>query len=235
MLNDIKNLLENNSYCGRGIIAGLSGDGKKAVIAYFTMGRSENSRNRVFEKTSDGFKTKAFDESKLTDPSLVIYNCMRKTDDKIIVTNGDQTDTIFDFIKYGKSFEDALRTRCFEPDAPNFTPRISAELDFSCAFSYKMSILKSMDSEGSLCGRYFFEYEPIAGRGHFIHTYACDGNPIPSFEGEPELICVPDDIDAFTETLWTSLNADNKVSLYVSYISLQDKTFSERVKNKLEN
>ncbi|MBQ7950339.1 MAG: IMP cyclohydrolase [Clostridia bacterium] len=233
-MNQIAELLKNNSYPGRGIIVGKSKDGKHAVTAYFIMGRSENSRNRVFVTDGDGIRTEAYDPSKLSDPSLIIYAPVRVLGNKTVVTNGDQTDTVYDFLKNGKTFEEALRTREFEPDAPNFTPRISAELHVDGgAFSYKMSILKSAMGNGESCQRFFYEYgEPVAGEGHFIHTYKCDGTPIPSFYGEPELVEVNEDIDCFTNTLWTSLNEDNKVSLFVRYISLEDGTWETRMVNK---
>lgn len=232
-ISEPKKLLESNTYPGRGIMIGKTPDGKNAVIAYFIMGRSANSRNRVFEETDGGIITKAYDESKLEDPSLIIYAPVRMLKNKIIVTNGDQTDTVYDYIKDGKTFEDALRTREFEPDAPNFTPRISGMLTFENGdFTYKMSILKSADEEGSACSRYFFDYAALAGVGHFIHTYNCDGNPIPTFTGEPERIAVRDDIDEFTNSLWSSLNDDNKISLYVRYTDLNDGGKQIRIINK---
>lgn len=218
----IENVLGTNEYPGRGIIVGMSEDSKKAVCAYFIMGRSVNSRNRVFVAEGEEMRTKAFDESKLTDPSLIIYYPVRKIGNKLIVTNGDQTDTIRDHIAEGSTFEAALETRCFEPDAPNFTPRISAELTFEGGkFAYKMSILKSADAEGSACNRYTYSLSPLAGEGRFIHTYKCDGNPIPSFEGEPEIVEIKGDINEFANTVWTSLNEANKVSLFVRYIDLE--------------
>ncbi len=226
---DIKKELCENSYPGRGIIIGKSCD-EKVVIAYFIMGRSENSRNRIFEVDGEGIKTKAFDESKMVDPSLIIYAPVRVINGKTIVTNGDQTDTVYDFIKDGKTFADALRTREFEPDAPNFTPRISGIVD---GFDYKLSILKSAEGDGATCRRYFYEYtNPKAGEGHFIHTYKCDGNPIPSFEGEPTKIALEGDIDEFTNSLWTSLNEDNKVSLFVRYIDVKSGKYETRIINK---
>lgn len=225
--------LKNNSYPGRGIVIGTSSDGKSAVTAYFIMGRSENSRNRVFAEDGDGIRTQAFDESKLEDPHLIIYAPVRVLGNKTIVTNGDQTDTIYDFIKEGKSFEDALMTREFEPDSPNFTPRISGMLTFfEEDFSYKMSILKSADEKGSACSRYTFAYPAIAGLGHFIHTYNCDGNPIPTFTGEPERVAVGNDIDAFTKEIWENLNADNKISLYVRFVDLRTGKTENRMINK---
>ena len=233
MIQYIENILKNNDYPGRGIITGLSKDGKYAVSAYFIMGRSENSRNRVFVDEGDDVVIYPFDDSKVEDPSLIIYSPIRKIGDKLIVTNGDQTDTVYDFIKDGKTFEEALKTRTFEPDRPNYTPRISAILDFSNGgYSYKQSILKSTDGEGRQCGRYTFDFEPEAGVGHFIHTYKCDGNPIPSFEGESERIYIEDDIDAFAEKIWTSLNEQNKVSLWVRYVGLDDGLCDSIIINK---
>ena len=222
-LLSIEQELKGNSYPGRGIIIGKSADGKKAVTAYFIMGRSENSRNRVFVEEGEGIRTQAFDPSKLSDPSLIIYAPVRVLDDKTIVTNGDQTDTVYDLMKEGKTFEESLRTREFEPDGPNYTPRISGIMNVKDnAFDYSMSILKSNNGNPDACNRYIFSYsDPVAGEGHFIHTYMCDGNPLPSFEGEPKLISIPDDMDAFADTLWTSLNEDNKVSLFVRYIDYQ--------------
>lgn len=231
-LNPFK-LIEGNTYPGRGIIIGKTPDGKNAVTAYFIMGRSVNSRNRVFERIDGGIITKAFDESKLEDPSLIIYAPVRTFGNKIIVTNGDQTDTVYDFIKAGKSFEDALRTREFEPDAPNFTPRISGMLTFENGdFTYKMSILKSADAKGGACSRYFYEYPALPGIGHFIHTYNCDGDPIPTFTGEPERVCLQNDIDDFSDSLWTALNADNKISLYVRYTDINAGSEEIRIINK---
>ncbi len=231
---DISRLLQNNRYPGRGIIIGLSEDGKKAVAAYFIMGRSENSRNRVFKTRENGdIFTAAFDESKVKDPSLIIYNAVRNFKNNLIVTNGDQTDTIYDFLSLGKSFEQALETREFEPDCPNFTPRISGLLTFEPgSFSYKMSILKSADEIGSACNRYTFSYVPKAGTGHFIHTYQQDGDPLPSFTGEPERFSVKGDIDEFTQMLWNSLDTDNKISLFVRFIDLSAGTSEERIMNK---
>lgn len=232
-LYDIGKLLRENTYPGRGIIIGMTGDGKKAAIVYFIMGRSENSRNRVFEQIDGGIITKAYDESKLKDPSLIIYAPVRTLENKVIVTNGDQTDTVYDFVKNGSSFEDALRTREFEPDAPNFTPRISGMLTFeNNDFSYKMSILKSADEKGGACSRYFYEYPALSGVGHFIHTYNCDGDPIPTFTGEPERVLLQNDIDGFADALWSSLNADNKISLYVRYTDLNSRREDIRIINK---
>ena len=222
--------LQQNSYPGRGIVLGKSADGNQMVIAYFIMGRSENSRNRVFVEENGGIKTQAFDPSKLTDPSLIIYSPVRVINGKTIVTNGDQTDTIYDFIAKGDTFENALQTRTFEPDAPNFTPRISGIIDGD---RYTLSILKSANGNPDSTCRYFFDYKsPLSGEGHFIHTYRCDGNPIPSFEGEPKKIAVNGDIDAFTESVWNSLNADNKVSLFTRYIDLTTGETQTRICNK---
>ena len=225
--------LKSNSYPGRGIVIGKSADGKSAVTAYFIMGRSVNSRNRVFTETEDGIKTEAADPSKLSDPHLIIYSPVRVLGNKTIVTNGDQTDTINDALKVGGSFKSALETREFEPDAPNFTPRISGMLTFENKdFTYEMSILKSADAAGSACNRYTFSYSPLAGLGHFIHTYVCDGNPIPTFQGEPERVAIPNDIDEFTQSLWNALDADNKISLYVRYTDLVTGAEDSRLINK---
>ena len=216
---DIAALLRETSYPGRGIVVGRSADDKHAVIAYFIMGRSENSRNRVFTETEDGIRTEAFDPSKMVDPSLIIYHPVRVFEGATIVTNGDQTDTVRDGLAAGKSYIEALRTRQYEPDGPNYTPRISAIVEKDGA--YEMSILKSFDGDPACNKRFFFEYDaPRTGLGHFIHTYQCDGNPLPSFEGEPETIRVEGDLKQFTETIWNSLNEDNKVSLYTSFIDL---------------
>ena len=230
----IEKELQENSYPGRGIIIGRSKDGTKAVTAYFIMGRSENSRNRIFVEDGEGIRTQAFDPSKLVDPSLIIYAPVRVLGNKTIVTNGDQTDTVYELMDKGQTFEQSLRTREFEPDAPNFTPRISGMLTFGEKdFAYKMNILKSADAEGSACNRYTFSYDNcVAGEGHFIHTYMHDGNPLPSFEGEPKLVEIPDDIDAFTELLWSSLNEDNKVSLFTRYIDIATGKYETRIVNK---
>lgn len=226
-------LLRPNTYPGRGIIIGKSEDGKSAVFAYFIMGRSENSRNRVFTEKDGAVYTEPFDYSKVSDPSLIIYSAIRKLENKLIVTNGDQTDTIYDFIAKGEDMRAALRTRDFEPDAPNFTPRISGVLTFDKGdFTYEMSILKSADADGSATNRYFYEYNSIAGLGHFIHTYVCDGNPIPTFQGEPERVTVSSDIDAYTEAIWNSLNENNKISLYVRYVNLESGKEESRLINK---
>ena len=222
--------VSSTTYPGRGIILGRSEDGTKAVIAYFIMGRSENSRNRIFEEVDEGIRTRAFDPAKLADPSLIIYAPVRVIDGKTIVTNGDQTDTVYDFLAEGKTFEDALRTRTFEPDAPNFTPRISGVVE---GFDYKLSILKSNRGDESSTRRYFFEYSnPKAGEGHFIHTYQCDGNPIPSFEGEPAPVVIHGDIDEFTNEIWNNLNADNKVSLFTRFIDVASGKTESRIINK---
>lgn len=228
----IGDLLVNNEYAGRGIVIGKSADGKNAVFAYFIMGRSANSRNRIFNKTSDGIIIYPHKPELVEDPSLIIYSPVRKVAGKTVVTNGDQTDTVVDFIADGKTFEQALRTRCFEPDAPNLTPRISGILEFDDGFTYKMSILKSGDEVGTKCFRYTFEYDAIDGLGHFIHTYECNGNPIPTFKGEPERVVISDDIDAFTNEIWNSLNEENKISLYVSFTDLQTGKEDTRLINK---
>ena len=230
MRNDIGELLKGNSYPGRGIVMGVSPDGKWAVAAYFIMGRSTNSRNRVFENTEDGIRTKAYDESAMTDPSLIIYNPVRKIGDELVVTNGDQTDTICSFLDEGASFEAALRTRTFEPDGPNWTPRISGIQEPDGRF--KLSILKSADQSGKYCVRETFEYPPIPGSGRFIHTYIGDGEPLPSFAGEPEEVGLGNDIDAFGNMLWENLDKDNKVSLYVRYTKVSSGEFESRIYNK---
>ena len=232
-ISGIGNLIKDNTYVGRGIIIGKSADGKKAVTAYFIMGRSENSRNRVFIEQGDEIIIHPFDASKVEDPSLIIYAPVRVIDNKLIVTNGDQTDTIYDFIKDGKTFEQALETREFEPDSPNWTPRISGMIEFTNgSFAYKMSILKSADAEGTACNRYTFNYASLCGLGHFIHTYNHDGNPIPTFTGEPERVVIPDDIDEFTNDIWTNLNENNKISLYVRYVDLETGKYESRMINK---
>ena len=230
----LKNELSGNSYPGRGIIIGKSADGKHAITAYFIMGRSENSRNRVFVEDGEGIRTQAFDPSKLTDPSLIIYAPVRVLGNKTIVTNGDQTDTIYELMDKQQTFEQALRTREFEPDAPNYTPRISGIMHIENGkFNYAMSILKSNNGNPESSHRYTFAYEnPTAGEGHFIHTYKCDGNPLPSFEGEPKLVAIEEDIDDFTNTLWNSLNDDNKVSLFVRYIDIATGEYETRIVNK---
>ena len=236
MLNTLSfaDTLSNNAYPGRGILLGKDETGTHAVIAYFIMGRSVNSRNRVFVQDGDGIRTQAYDESKLVDPSLVIYAPVRVLGDTTIVTNGDQTDTVYDALKAGGDFESALRTRCFEPDGPNWTPRISGTVRVANGEAfYKLSILKAGDAEGSFCVRQTFEYPDCKpGQGLFLHTYQCDGNPIPSFEGEPEHVDVRGDIDEFTTLVWENLNADNKVSLFVRTISLADGAVQTRIVNK---
>ena len=228
--------LQSNSYPGRGIILGRSADGTKAVAAYFIMGRSENSRNRIFVEDGDGIRTQAFDPSKLTDPSLIIYAPVRVLGNKTIVTNGDQTDTIYEGMDRQLTFEQSLRSREFEPDAPNYTPRISGIMHVENGkYSYAMSILKSDNGNPAACNRFTYAYENcVAGQGRFIHTYQCDGNPLPSFEGEPKLVAIPDDMDAFTDLLWNSLNADNKVSLFVRYIDIATGTWKSRIVNKTQ-
>ncbi len=226
--------LKNNAYPGRGIILGKAQDGKHAVAAYFIMGRSENSRNRIFVEDKEGIRTQAFDPSKLTDPSLIIYAPVRVLGNKVIVTNGDQTDTIYEGMDRQLTFEQSLRSRKFEPDAPNYTPRISGIIHLgSGSFNYAMSILKSSNGNPASCHRYTFAYEdPAAGEGHFIHTYMHDGDPLPSFEGEPKLVGISGEIDAFTEMLWTNLNPENKVSLFVRYINVEDGSSRTRIVNK---
>ncbi len=236
-LYNLEELLKNNTYPGRGIVIGCSPDGQNAYIAYFIMGRSENSRNRIFEKFDGGMRTKAYDESKMVDPSLVIYNPLRLADGIDIITNGDQTDTIYEFVKNGKTFEEALMTREFEPDSPNYTPRISGVVYYrdNTSFDYKMSILKSANGDPSVCQRFFYNYSAKAGIGHFIHTYKCDGNPIPSFYGEPEEVSLPQTVNEFAEMIWNNLNNDNKVSLYVRSVSLvNNKSVNEIIYNKKE-
>ena len=223
--------LSTNTYPGRGIVLGVTPDGKKAVAAYFIMGRSVNSSNRVFVQEPDGIRTEAYDPSKMEDPHLIIYHPVREIGQGLIVTNGDQTDTVWEYLARGESWEAALRTRQFEDDRPNWTPRISGLQAMDG--SYKMSILKAADAEGSACARYFYEYPALAGLGHFLHTYVCDGNPvIPTFQGEPERVALCDDIDAFTAELWENLNADNKISLFVRYTDLETRAYEQRILNK---
>lgn len=226
--------LGRTRYPGRGIILGMSGDGRKAVVAYFIMGRSENSRNRVFVTDGEGIKTKAFDESKMVDPSLIIYAPVRKVGKALtVVTNGDQTDTVADFLQKGRTFEDALRTREFEPDAPNYTPRISGLVSLEeGGFSYKLSILKCDRGNPAACLRFFYEYAPVAGQGHLIHTYREDGDPLPSFEGEPTPVALEGDPDSFTDTVWNSLDPDNKVSLFTRFLDLETGEAVTRIVNK---
>ncbi len=228
--------LKGNAYPGRGIVIGKTKDGKKAAIAYFIMGRSENSRNRVFVEDGEGIRTQAFDPSKLSDPSLIIYAPVRVLGNKTIVTNGDQTDTIYDLMDKQQTFEQALRTREFEPDAPNYTPRISGILHIeNGTYNYAMSILKSSDGNPDACDRFTFAYSnPVAGEGHFIHTYMGDGNPLPSFEGEPKRVEIPDDMEEFANLVWTSLNEDNKVSLFIRYIDIQTGKYETKIFNKNE-
>lgn len=231
---DLSQELKENTYPGRGIIVGKSQDGKSAVCAYFIMGRSANSRNRIFVEDGNGIRTKAFDESKLEDPSLIIYAPVRVMGNKTIVTNGDQTDTIYELMNKQMTFEQALRTREFEPDSPNYTPRISSVMKVSDGdYNYAISILKSADGDPSSCQRYSFAYSnPINGIGHFIHTYKCDGNPLPSFEGEPKKVEIPNCIDEFSNMIWESLNEDNKVSLFVRYIDIKSGKTESRIINK---
>lgn len=230
----LANELNSNTYPGRGIVIGKTKDGKKAVTAYFIMGRSNNSRNRVFVEDGEGIRTQAFDPSKLEDPSLIIYAPVRVLGNKTIVTNGDQTDTIYEGMDKQLTFEQSLRTREFEPDAPNYTPRISGIMHVENGkYNYAMSILKSNNGNPEACNRYTFAYEnPVAGEGHFIHTYMHDGNPLPSFEGEPKLVKINGDIDEFTNMVWTNLNEDNKVSLFVRFIDIETREYETRIVNK---
>ena len=222
--------LASNTYPGRGIVLGMLPDGKTSVAAYFIMGRSVNSRNRVFMEEPDGIRTEAFDPSKLSDPSLIIYHPVRQLGRSLIVTNGDQTDTIRDFMERGETLEQALRTREFEPDGPNWTPRISGLVQPDG--SYKLSILKSADPEGSACTRHFFEYPALKGVGHFLHTYETNGDPIPTFFGEPERVALDGDIDTFTAAVWDNLNEDNKISLFVRFTNVETGEFAQRILNK---
>lgn len=232
-ISDIHQLISGNPYVGRGIVIGRSADGKKAAAAYFIMGRSQNSRNRVFTVKNGEVFTEPFDASRVQDPSLIIYAAVRSLGNKLIVTNGNQTDTIYEALKAGKSFSQALSTREFEPDAPNLTPRISGLLIFEGdGFTYEMSILKSADAEGSACCRYTFDYPALPGLGHFIHTYVTDGDPIPTFQGEPERVFIPDSIDEFSQSLWTGLDENNRISLYVRYVDLISGDIEERLINK---
>ena len=233
-LLSLKEELAGNSYPGRGIVIGKSKDGKHAVTAYFIMGRSENSRNRVFVEDGEGIRTQAFDPSKLSDPSLIIYAPVRVLGNKTIVTNGDQTDTIYELMDKQQTFEQALRTREFEPDAPNYTPRISGIMHIEKgSYNYAMSILKSNNGNPDACNRYTFAYQnPVAGEAHFIHTYMGDGNPLPSFEGEPKWVELDGDIDTFTNMVWENLNEENKVSLFVRYIDIETGEYETRIVNK---
>ena len=232
-INHIGELIRDNPYVGRGIVIGKTADGKRAAAAYFIMGRSLNSRNRVFTEKDGAVFTEPFDASRVEDPSLIIYAAVRQYKNNLIVTNGDQTDTVYEGLGKGLSFHEALAERCFEPDAPNFTPRISGMLTFRDGdFTYDMSILKSIDAAGSACARYGFSYPAMPGLGHFIHTYVTDGNPIPTFQGEPERVAIPDDIDVFTSTLWDALNADNRISLWVRYADLATGEAETRIINK---
>ena len=226
--------LQENAYPGRGIVLGRSEDGTKAVAAYFIMGRSENSRNRIFVEEGEGIRTQAYDPSKLTDPSLIIYAPVRVLGHRTIVTNGDQTDTVYEGMEKGLTFEQSLRSREFEPDAPNYTPRISGLMELeNGGYSYSLSILKSNNGDPACCNRYTFSYENCAaGEGHFIHTYLHDGNPLPSFEGEPKLVAIPDDMEKFTNMLWNNLNPENKVSLFVRYIDIATGRCETVIKNK---
>lgn len=226
--------LTENAYPGRGIVIGKSKDGTKAVTAYFIMGRSSNSRNRIFVEDGEGIRTQAYDPSKLEDPSLIIYAPVRVLGNKTIVTNGDQTDTIYEGMDKQMTFEQSLRSREFEPDGPNYTPRISGIMHIEDGkYNYAMSILKSNNGNPDACNRYTFAYEnPVAGEGHFIHTYMHDGNPLPSFEGEPKLVAIPDDIEEFTNYLWTNLNEDNKVSLFVRFIDIATGKYETKIVNK---
>ncbi len=226
-------LLAGNPYPGRGIVLGKTPDGTKAAAAYFIMGRSENSRNRIFTERNGEVFTEPFDASKVKDPSLIIYAAVRQYENRLIVTNGDQTDTVYEGLKAGKSFEEALESRSFEPDPPNFTPRISGMITFGEGdFSYQMSILKSADEAGSACNRFTYSYAPTAGLGHFLHTYVTDGNPIPTFQGEPERMAVPDSIDLFADQIWNALNAANRISLYIRYTDLKTGETESRLINK---
>lgn len=233
-LLSIEQELKSNAYPGRGIIIGTSADGKKAVTAYFIMGRSENSRNRIFVEDGDGIRTQAFDPSKLTDPSLIIYAPVRVLGNKTIVTNGDQTDTIYELMDKQQTFEQALRTREFEPDGPNFTPRISGIMHVeNGSYNYAMSILKTDHADPETCNRYTFAYSnPKKGEGRFIHTYKENVSPLPSFEGEPKRVKIEGDIDAFTNMIWNSLNEENKVSLFTRFIDIETGAVESRIVNK---
>lgn len=230
---NIKELLDGNNYVGRGLIIGYSEDGQYAVTAYFIEGRSANSQNRVFIEKEDGLFTSPFDPSKVEDPSLIIYPAMRRCENKLIVTNGDQTDTVYEGLRNNKTFMESLMSREFEPDAPNFTPRISGMITFlEDDFKYEMSILKSADEKGSSCNRFHYMYSPIKGVGHFLHTYVCNDNPCPSFVGEPERIFIDNDIDAFTNEVWNALDENNRISLYTTYTNIATKEVVTRLINK---
>ncbi len=231
---DLAKELRENAYPGRGIVIGKSADGTKAVTAYFIMGRSENSRNRVFVEDGEGIRTQAYDPAKLKDPSLIIYAPVRVLGNKTIVTNGDQTDTIYEGMDKQLTFEQCLRSREFEPDGPNYTPRISGIMHMEGGgYNYAMSILKSADGDPQSCQRYTFAYErPLAGEGHFIHTYMHDGNPLPSFEGEPKRVEIAGTIDEFTQMVWENLNEENKVSLFVRFIDIATGAYETRIVNK---
>lgn len=232
-INDIEKILKENSYLGRGIIIGKSEDGKNAAVLYFIMGRSENSRNRIFSFKDNVLYTEPFDKNKAINPELIIYAALREYKNKLIITNGDHTDTIYEGLKKGIDFEESLKVRKFEPDAPNFTARISGILYFeNNDFSYKMSVLKSANKEGTACYRYAFDYEALCGKGHFIHTYSGDGNPLPPFYGEPKKIKIPNDMDEFANNIWRALNEENKISLFVRYIDLKTGEKFDRIINK---
>ena len=233
-MTDLKKEISSTTYPGRGIVIGTSADGKKAVTAYFIMGRSENSRNRVFVEDGEGIRTQAFDPSKMEDPSLIIYAPVRVLGNTTIVTNGDQTDTVYELMQKGQTFEESLRTREFEPDAPNYTPRISGIMNVKDgSYDFALSILKSNHGDPASCQRFTFTYEnPKAGEGYFIHTYMGDGNPLPSFEGEPTLVNITGDIDSFTKDVWEALNEDNKVSLFTRFIDIETGKYETRIINK---
>ena len=232
-LQPLAERVRGNSYVGRGIVIGKSEDGKKAVVAYFIMGRSANSRNRVFSMRDGVLFTEPFDAAAVEDPSLIIYAAMRKLENRLIVTNGDQTDTVRDGLAAGKSFSESLASRSFEPDAPNLTPRISGLLTFADGdFSYSMNILKSANAAGSACNRFTYDYAALPGVGHFLHTYVCDGNPLPTFQGEPERVKIPNEIDMFTNALWFALDRDNRISLFVRYIDLATGKETDRLINR---
>ena len=230
--HNISDILKGNKYPGRGKINGTSPDKRYAVCAYFIMGRSENSRNRVFVKHGETLMTEPFDHSKVLDPSLIIYNAVRKAKNSLIVTNGDQTDTVYDLTCKGLSFKEALETREFEPDAPNFTPRISGMLHFENGFCYEMSILKSIDESGTDCCRYTYSYPSAKGLGHFIHTYDCDGDPLPTFTGEPHRVNIKASVDEFSDEIWESLDKDNRISLYVRYTDIKTGEYTDKITNK---